>query len=451
MFESIAKQWMPVYGPNGQVAPIGTSTDSGQQQSLQEMNYGDLGYSSDYGEPLNAEFLKNLGWTGGSPYVAQAASGGLDGGDVNNGVGYTPEFQQFLKDSGITFQQTPNGYNHMDLQGFDASGNQVGTPYSLKTYAPDSDMWAMAALGGALGGFGAAGAGAFGGGTTLATGAAETGAGLAGTGLPEYAAYQGAGSAPSLVAGPGGLGTEAAVGGGTAGMSSADLAALYGDVGYGAAVSPAEMAAGGASSGGALNTLGGYASDAASYLKANPMLANLGGTAINGLIGAYSSNKALNAQTDATNAANALWAPYRDTGLNALGKINGLMTNPGSITSDPGYQFGLGQGVQALDRSAASKGGLYSGAQQKASQRYGQDYAGTKLNDAYARYGNVAQLGATGTTNMSNNLTNLGQAGAGAALYQGNNLMNGVNNALGQWNFQNGGYGQPWNQSTYKP
>jgi len=114
------------------------------------------------------------------------------------------------------------------------------------------------------------------------------------------------------------------------------------------------------------------------------------------------AGKALGAQTDATNSANALqkyqydttradYAPYRQAGTQAVGQMSNLLANPNSITQDPGYQFGLDQGVQGVDRSAASKGSLYSGATLKALQRYGTDYGTTKLNDTFNRLGSVAQ------------------------------------------------------------
>lgn len=55
------------------------------------------------------------------------------------------------------------------------------------------------------------------------------------------------------------------------------------------------------------------------------------------------------------------------------------------LENEPGYQFGMNQGMQALDRSAAARGNLLSGASLKAAQRFGQDYAGTKFNEAFQR------------------------------------------------------------------
>jgi hypothetical protein len=164
------------------------------------------------------------------------------------------------------------------------------------------------------------------------------------------------------------------------------------------------------------------------------------------------SNKAKHAQQAAIDRANAGlkteadqaradYAPYRATGEQATTALNGLMKDPNSITSDPGYQFGLSQGVQGIDRSAAGSGSLYSGATLKALDRYGQNYAGTKLNDAYARYGNVAQLGLSavnGTTNsgqnaqnqISNNLIGKGNVQAASDLANGTAISNGLSQAV---------------------
>lgn len=442
MFDAISKQWQTLYGPLGQQGPA-SNTDSGTPQST-SINFGDLGYTPDKGDfmgsgGLNDQFLSNLGWTGGNPYINSGAGQTTDGGQAPGAAGgYTPEFQQFVQDKGLAFQsRAGQNPNQTILGAFGQDGNQVGTDYTWRPV--NDDAFGLAALG-ATGFAGAAASGAFSGAGAFGSGAPE-GAAVDAGGYPvSYSPYNGAGSEGFQVAGdnvvaPEGWGSSGASVDGAGGIGNAEGA-------YPAGLG--SVPSGGSSVG---NVLG----DAQSWMKANPGLTNIGGGLVNGLIGAYSSGRALNAQTNATNQANALLKPYSDTGVAALGRLNGLMSNPGSITSDPGYQFGLSQGTQGIDRSAASKGGLYSGATLKALDRYGTDYAGTKLNDAYARYGGVAQLGATGTTNMANNLTGLGNAAAGASLYTGNVAQNGVNNALGQLNYANGGYGnnQLWNQSSY--
>jgi hypothetical protein len=55
--------------------------------------------------------------------------------------------------------------------------------------------------------------------------------------------------------------------------------------------------------------------------------------------------------------------------------------------ADPGYGFRLSEGMKAMDRSAASRGGLLSGATLKNAQRYGQDLASQEYQNAYNRFG----------------------------------------------------------------
>ena len=57
--------------------------------------------------------------------------------------------------------------------------------------------------------------------------------------------------------------------------------------------------------------------------------------------------------------------PYRETSVNALRQLAGDINTPttaADVMADPGYQFGLEQGQQALDRRFAASGGRLSGA-----------------------------------------------------------------------------------------
>ena len=69
-------------------------------------------------------------------------------------------------------------------------------------------------------------------------------------------------------------------------------------------------------------------------------------------------------------------APYRAGYAAQLAQLN---ANPGSVTSLPGYQFGMDQGSQALQRAAAAQGYTGSGNAQIALQQYGQNYANQYL------------------------------------------------------------------------
>jgi hypothetical protein len=427
MFDAIDKQWQMSYGVNGMGTPANNQTQSGTNE--QEMNWGDLGFSGDPNDfnqsgGLNSQFLKNLGWTGDSPYYRSQGYG--DSG-IGAGEGYTPEFQQFLRDKGITFQHRDDGMDGMALQGFGPDGQPIGTELRNKK-ATDSQFAVAAAL--AAGGFGAASLAGMGaanlgaangawdavGGMTAAENAAY-GAGTLG-GAPTSAAI--GYNAPTAVGGVSSVSPEVA-------MSGMDMAADAGMAASGFGGAPA--------GGGMMSSIGDAASGIGSWMQQNPGLVNMGGSLANGLIGAYTGNKALDRQQDATAQANALWEPYRQFGVENLGRANGLLRNPSSINQDPQHQFLLQQGTQARDRSAASRGNLYSGAQLKGAERFGQDLGNTSFDRILGRYTGAAQLGATGTTNISNNLTNLGQAGAGAAMYQGNVANNAINNGLGQYNW----------------
>lgn len=74
------------------------------------------------------------------------------------------------------------------------------------------------------------------------------------------------------------------------------------------------------------------------------------------------------------------------------------------FTEDPGYQFALTQGQQALQRAQAAGGGLVSGAAVKALTDYNQGEADQQYQNAYDRYN-------TNQTNTYNRLT--GQANQG--------------------------------------
>jgi hypothetical protein len=85
--------------------------------------------------------------------------------------------------------------------------------------------------------------------------------------------------------------------------------------------------------------------------------------------------------------------------------------NPGGVEggynfkTDPGYQFRFEEGMRALDRSAAMRGGLLSGGTVRKAIRYGQGMASDEYANVYNRISNIAGLG-----------TVANQVGANAAL-----------------------------------
>jgi hypothetical protein len=104
-------------------------------------------------------------------------------------------------------------------------------------------------------------------------------------------------------------------------------------------------------------------------------------------------------------------------GLDAYLKQKGV-SNYGFLNS-PQYQFLQKQGQQALDRSAAARGMGYSGAQMKAAQQFGQGLASQQYDNEYNRvakeYFNKYDQAANQFGNYYNSLAALAQGGQQAA------------------------------------
>lgn len=83
--------------------------------------------------------------------------------------------------------------------------------------------------------------------------------------------------------------------------------------------------------------------------------------------------------------------PWLRAGENALAKLVPLATEytpfgTQQFQADPGYAFRLSEGQKALERSAAARGGLLSGATGKALTRYGQEMGSQEYQNAFNRY-----------------------------------------------------------------
>jgi hypothetical protein len=175
------------------------------------------------------------------------------------------------------------------------------------------------------------------------------------------------------------------------------------------------------------------------------------------LINAYTAGKAADRQSDAATQAAEVQAaasryatdlqqkqyeenvqrqqPFYQAGVNALPElIQASKYTPfdqQQFQADPGYAFRLSEGQKALERSAAARGGLISGAATKAATRYGQDMASNEYTNAFNRYQQERQArlaplqaltGMGGTT-----ANNLGTAGQTNASNIGNYNMAGAN------------------------
>lgn len=119
--------------------------------------------------------------------------------------------------------------------------------------------------------------------------------------------------------------------------------------------------------------------------------------------------------------------------------------------TSPDYKFRLDEGMKAIERSAAARGGLRSGATMKAIGNYSQNVAagewGNYVNRLAALAGvgqqatqDSAQLGQNYANNMSNIYTNAGNARASAYANTGSAINQGVTNVAAAYLY-NKGYG----------
>jgi hypothetical protein len=160
---------------------------------------------------------------------------------------------------------------------------------------------------------------------------------------------------------------------------------------------------------------------------------------------AASADQATQLQREMFNKQLELQQPFQEAGVNALAKMQkGVVSD----YMDPSYQFRLGEGMKALERQAAARGGLISGGALKAAQRYGQDYASQEFGNAYNRLAAMAGIGQTATGAMGNAAGNfgvnagqnyMGAANARASGYVGgaNALTGGLNQYLNYTQSQN--------------
>lgn len=147
--------------------------------------------------------------------------------------------------------------------------------------------------------------------------------------------------------------------------------------------------------------------------------------------------------------------PWLEAGRTALNALVPLTTGykpfgTQQFQADPGYAFRMSEGMKALERSAAARGGLLSGGTLKATQRFGQDLASQEYMNAFNRY----QAERNAQLNPLQTLANVGQTtaqqvGAAGQTYAGTanqlalaNLANQGNLALQQGNIRASQYGQ---------
>ena len=211
-----------------------------------------------------------------------------------------------------------------------------------------------------------------------------------------------------------------------------------------------------------------------------------GANLIGGVMGSNSAKKAAEAQAAAAREALALQKrmyeettarnqPFYQSGVGANNRLATLLGTSGNAgdadygsmsrnfsmddylnNQDPGYQFQLTQGMNALNAQNAATGGSQSGAAMKAATRYGVDYGSTKYKEAFDRFrsnrsdiysmlsgqGNVGLSAANNTSAAGNAyatgggaaMGNLGAANASGYMGSSNAYSNAIGNAMNNYN-----------------
>ena len=219
----------------------------------------------------------------------------------------------------------------------------------------------------------------------------------------------------------------------------------------------------------------GDATGGASYGERNDpvtaTVAAVGSSLGSGILGSRASKKAAEIQAGAADRATQMqWdmynqqradsMPWLEAGRESLGTLRS-MTQPGGefskalsvgdVQNEPGYQFGMQQGLTGTARQLAKMQGRNGGATLKALTRFGTDYGATKYNDAWNRanadrgfrYNALANLSGTGqqavnqitstgmnAANNAGNLTTSGGAARAAGLVgSANAIGNGITGA----------------------
>jgi len=204
------------------------------------------------------------------------------------------------------------------------------------------------------------------------------------------------------------------------------------------------------------------------------------GNVAGAIIGGKASKKAAGIQAESADRATELQremfernvelqAPFREAGLSAQNRLLdylGLSEGAGGkyakdfsmqdFQQDPGYAFRMSEGLKALDRTAAARGGLLSGAALRGATRFGQDMASQEYTNAFNRYqtnranqlnplqslmgagqtaaGNVAGAGTSFANQAGQNYMNAANARASGYVGSANAWSNALGNAYNQYN-----------------
>lgn len=166
-------------------------------------------------------------------------------------------------------------------------------------------------------------------------------------------------------------------------------------------------------------------------------VATVGGSLIGGYMQGQAAKDAANTSGRATDRATALQTrmydegvkrqqPFYQAGVNALPELVQASKytpfNYDTYQQDPGVAFRLKTGMDALNRTAAARGGMLSGNALRGAVEYGQDLGSQEYTNAFNRY----QTERAARLNPLQSLTGVGQTTANTLGNAGSNYANNV-------------------------
>ncbi len=172
----------------------------------------------------------------------------------------------------------------------------------------------------------------------------------------------------------------------------------------------------------------------------------MGVSVLGGLLGNSAARRAGRAQQQGAQRADGFlnqaqqgFQPYTQFGQNALGRISAVEDGDYSAFENaPDFVFARDQGIRSLDRSAAARGGLFSGGADADRMQFASGLASQNLQNYLGRQMGQAGMGMQAQGSVANILgqranvaTGAGQAAANTALQRGQNWMNTLGNVWG--------------------
>ena len=170
---------------------------------------------------------------------------------------------------------------------------------------------------------------------------------------------------------------------------------------------------------------------ATAIIAAAAALGNLAGGAIAGQ-GAREAGRIQSAGArEAFDLTREDLAPYLEAGTASLADLRAIMSGEQDFRTDPGYEFRLAEGEEALGRHAGlpGGGGRYSGATLRSLIEHGQDVGSAEFEKVIGRMMSMAELGRGAAGGGADYLTQAANARAAAVAGQASAYGQGISGA----------------------